>query len=177
MRPLTSSEKNLSLLLGGALFLAANLLGGSFYLRKSKLLRMEIDALKNRRIEASVWIEEKELWESRAKWIADNQPRRPESGDPSSNLLEEIQRTAREHQLQILEQSLQDPVKKPSVFEVAIRLKVGGSFENIVLWLASLQKPAAFLAVPSFTLKSDKEPPNVICDLLIARWHAPAKTP
>ncbi len=174
MRQLTPNEKRLSWVLAASVFIIVNLVGISFYMGRARAMQAEIAALRNQRTEAEVWMADREFWEARAAWLKEHQPPRPSGSDASSELLQEIQRSTNAAGLTILTQSLQDPNPQPGYYEVAIRLQLSGSLESLVKWLAQLQKPTAFYAIPSFNLKSDKEPPNVICDLVVARWHAPS---
>jgi len=173
MRRLSATESRLLGLLLGAGVIVGSLVLISVGKRLHAGMDRELAELRASKVEADVWRQERPLWQERAAWLTANQPKYPVEGNPSSALLQKIQETASAHGLAILEQSLAEPSSGSGYREVAVRVKVGATLEQLTRWLVELQQPALFQAVTSFSIRSDKEPPKIICDAQIARWYAP----
>jgi Tfp pilus assembly protein PilO len=173
MRPLNSNEKRLLALFALAILVMANLIGLSYYKRMTTGMQLEQAELNALKMEATVWGSEVELWAARKAWLDENQPRQPLDGTANSALLEMIQQTASAQNVTIMDQSLPEPVDTQFYKEVSVRLRVSATLEQLTRWLAEIQAPESFQAITSFNIRSDKEPPKIICDLQIARWYAP----
>lgn len=173
MRPLTASEKRLSIILAIALFLMVNLIVLSFSIRSWQTAKRQITSLQATKVEQDSWLAQKDFWMERNEWLKTHQPAPPASGVGASELLQQIQQSAKSANVRILDQKLPDPTITPDYQEYSVQLRVSGSLEALTKWLTTLQTPEAFIAIPSFDLISDKEPPQVICDLTIAKWYKP----
>jgi hypothetical protein len=173
LRKWSKGEKRLSIVLGLAI-----LVMGSFYL-VSYLLDIESDlTLKIRGLEANantdqVWLREKQFWLDRKKWIDQKQPRVAAGAVPQSELLQSLTTSAQNHKLTIQEQSFADAKSTANYRAVAVRLKLTGTLEDVVRWLAEVQQPEKFQAVTNFSLKSQAKPPAVDLELEVARWYSP----
>ncbi len=173
MRALTSSEKRLSLFLGVALFLIANVFLLNAWLQGTKAMRQQRTDLSNLLIEQEIWLEDEAYWTERRQWLDANQPMAAADGSAGTSLLEFVRTSASQHGVQILQQSLAEPNINPDYHEHSVQLRVSANLEGLARWLAEIQKPESFHAITAFNLKSDKEPPTVLCDLQIARWYRP----
>lgn len=171
MRPLTPSESRLVKLLAAVLALVVVTFGMVAYRRNLASLRTEITALESRKAEADFWMAEKPLWDARRAWIRENMPVLPQDGSAASAFLSDIQAAATSAGLTISSQSLLEPVSSKEIEQIGLRLRVNGTLEQVVRWLAGLQHPEKFQAVTTFSLKSDKEPPAVVCELQMARFY------
>jgi Type II secretion system (T2SS), protein M subtype b len=173
LRKWSKGEKRLSIVLGLAI-----LVMGSFYV-VSYLLDIESDlTLKIRGLEANantdqVWLREKQFWLDRKKWIDQKQPRVAAGAVPQSELLQSLTTSAQNHKLTIQEQSFADAKSTANYQAVAVRLKLTGTLEDVVRWLAEVQQPEKFQAVTNFSLKSQAKPPAVDLELEVARWYSP----
>ena len=177
MRNLTRSEKRLLGALLGTLFVLANLFGVVALLHMKTALEDEAPKLRGELIDSEGWLAEKELWMDRKTWLDAKEPRLEAAGEASAKLLESLQTSARRQKITILEQEFPEPSKQPEYQEISVKLKVSASLESLTRWLVELQQPELFQVVSTFSLKSDAEPPKVICNLQVARWYAPAVSP
>lgn len=109
---------------------------------------------------------------TRKAWLDEKQPGSQADGQESSKLLEFLQQSARQQNITISNQKLADPRTNTHFREVSVQLEVKGRLDSVSKWLAGLQGPERFQAVTTLTLKSDTEPPKVICNLTVARWYA-----
>ena len=172
MRALTNSEQRLTLLFGMVLFLVLNVFGFTLLSKKLKTLDRARKQLVLEQAEAKAWLAQKDVWNKRKEWLQQKQPKYDASGQDSARLLESLQQGARQQKILITQQRLMEPRSSPDYLEVAVQLEAKGSLESMMRWLAELQAPERFQAITSLTLKSDAEPPKVVCSLSIARWHA-----
>jgi Tfp pilus assembly protein PilO len=170
---LTKSEGRLLWLFGLAIFAMANFYGISFLLERHAEVSRKLAELRGTRKSDENWLRERDLWLKRKQWLDSKQPKVNAGQVPQSELLEALTKGAGEHQLQIQEQSFGEAKNNPFYRSVAIRLKLTGSLENMMKWLASVQQPELFQAITSFSLKSENEPPTVSLELEVARWYAP----
>lgn len=172
MRQLKPSERRLSLIFAGIIFLAVNFFALNQLTEKKHLLESDIRNLRLEETEAGFWLAQSALWQQRKAWLDEKQPKLSGTGQESGELLQNLQKTARQQKITISQQVFPEAVPSPYYHEVSVQLEVKGTLESVTRWIASLQNPDAFLAVTIKNLKSDAEAPNVICSLLVARWYA-----
>ena len=173
MRKLTKSEKRLSGFLIVAVFAMANFYGLGYLLDLRSTIFQEVSDLQSQAHGNDIWLKEKDLWLDRKRWIDAVQPRIRPNQVPQSELLESLTTSAKANQLEIQEQSFGENKPTPNYQSVAVRLKLGGTLQNVIKWLVQIQQPELFQAVASFSLKSANEPPTVSLELEVARWYAP----
>lgn len=171
MRQLTASEWRLVKLLGIVLLVITATFGIVTYKRMITSLRAEITNLEARKSEADFWMQEKPVWDERRAWMLANMPALPPDGSAASSFLSEIQQSAQSSGLSIASQSLLEPVPGQDFEKIGLRLRVGGKLEQLVRWLTTLQQPEKFQEVSSLNLKSDTEPPAVVCELQVSRFY------
>jgi len=172
MRQLTNSERRLALIFLALVFVVANAFAVNFLNKQKKLLQKKLVALRLEQLEARAWLADGDLWLKRKAWLDEKQPKSQTDGQESAKLLESLQQGARQQNITIGSQQLKDPRTTAYYREVAVQLEVKGRLDSVSKWLAGLQDPERFQAITSLTLKSDAEPPKVICTLTVARWYA-----
>jgi Tfp pilus assembly protein PilO len=172
MRPLTQSERRLIFIFLGLVFIVLNVFIWVQLSKKRSALLGEISRYRQEQREAGAWLQDKDLWSTRKGWLDEKQPVSQADGQESARLLEALQQSARQQNIIIASQRLVEPRPQEHYLEVAVQLEIKGTFEAVSKWLAGLQDPEKFQAVTSLTLKSDAEPPRVICTLTVARWMA-----
>jgi len=158
----------------GTVFLLANLFGISALLRQKRVLQLDGITLKGEKDEADIWLSQKDKWLTRKTWLEKTQPNASQIEAAQSIFFEELQKSARALNLSIAEQGFGEVAETPHFHSVSVRMRVSGSLENATRWLAGLQRPELFQAITNFSLRSEKEPPNVNLDLEIARYYRPA---
>jgi len=173
MRPLTKLEKTLIYALVGTVFLLANLFGISALLRQKRALKLDAITLKGERDEADLWLSQKDKWLTRKDWLDKTQPQAAQPEAAQSTFFEELQKSARSRNLAIDEQGFGEVAETTHFQSVSVKMRVTGTLENTTRWLAAIQRPELFQAITSFSLKSEKEPPNVNVELEIAKYYRP----
>ena len=170
MRPRTKNEKFLLLVLIGIIFAGGNYYGYEWLSHKRSGLELTYAQLRADQAEAEVDLKESDLWAQRKAWIQENEPVLGNEGDAKAQVSQYVSKGAHDHQLEILDQSLNDVERGPAGTRVNVTVKVKGSMEGLCHWLADLQKPASFYAVSSFSLKADQDMKSYICTLQLARY-------
>ena len=173
MRPLTKLEKTLIYALVGTVFLLANLFGISALLRQRRALQLDAITLKGTQDEANLWMVDKDKWLTRQNWLNKTQPKASQPEAAQSTFFEELQKSARSLNLAIDEQGFGEVAETTHFQSVAVRMRVSGTLENTTRWLATIQRPDLFQAITNFSLKSEKDPPNVNVELEIAKYYRP----
>ncbi len=174
MRPLTKLEKNLVVTLSVTIFLLVNLFGISALLRQRRALQLEAITLQGSQDEAGLWLADREKWLTRKDWLEKTQPKASQPEAAQSTFFEELQKSARSRNLAIDEQGFGEVTETKHFQSVSVKMRVNGTLENTVRWLAAIQRPELFQAITSFSLKSEKEPPKVNLELEIAKYYRPA---
>ena len=170
MRPLTHNEKFLLGVLGLILFGGLNFFGYGALQQKQRAQTMEYAQLKADQAEARVTLLSAATWQKRQAWIAQHEPVAKDEGDAKAETLQAVLKAAREKGLQVLEQSLNDTTDDQRGFRVEMALTVKGSMQALSAWVAGLQDPASFYAVPSISLKADSEQKAMVGTLQICRY-------
>lgn len=166
----TRNEKLLLGVLLLILFGGANFYAYQWFSKRQSALMLEAAQLRADKAEDMLDLQKQDLWVQRKAWIQGHQPVAGESGDAGAQVLQFVLKGARDHQLEILEQSLSDAQNVAGSMRVNVAVKVKGSMEGISRWLADLQKPSEFFAVPFFSIKADPDQKSMVLSLQIARY-------
>ncbi len=169
MRPRSNEKLYLGVLLA-ILFVAANWYGYKWYAGKMSDLHLSASDLQSEQDAAQIALGELPKWNEKMKWIKDTEPPLTSEGDAKAAVLDFVEKGATAHKLEIVEQSLNDIQKTPAGTRVNVSIKVKGSMQNLVAWLAPLNKPDDFYAITLFSLKADTDQKSFDCTLQIARY-------
>ena len=170
MRTLTSNEIYLLAVLGFIAFVGLNFFGYRALRQSETAQTLEYAQLRADQAEARVSLSRQTVWDSREAWINKHQPTAKDEGVAKAETLQFILTGARGKGLQVLDQSLSDSLEETDSFRVEIVLTVKGSMQALAQWLAGLQDPASFYAVPSMSLKADADQKAMICTLHLYRF-------
>jgi hypothetical protein len=170
MRPTTNSERYLLCALGLVFVGGAIFFGDKALNRREQALELQRSSLQAARVAGEVELQQMPLWTKRAQWIRDHEPVMGDEGDMRAQLLAFAVKGARDHHLEVLDQSVGDVQHGPGGAKVEAELKLKGGMESLCRWLAELQKPTSFYAVDSFSLKADNDQKSMVCSLRIARY-------
>ena len=183
MRGLSNREKRLLLFCFLTIFVMANIFAGRAVWKTLRGSRSQITGLKSELEESRMWLEEKDEWDRRREWLDTNMlPAITSVGGAQGALIESLQQGVFDRTLKIERQSLLEPVSNSFYGEVAVNLRVRGEEAKITEWLSTLQSPEKFQVLKTLKLepdtKSKETEPQAICDVTVARWHAPqSQTP
>jgi len=173
LRPSTKGERQKLALFLGLLFVVANFFALTAASRHYTAIRAQLEQLRAQLAYNQVWLEDRDLWTQRQRWLTEKQPVLKDTGEANVALIESLQKLAAADNLVIAEQSLKDPRRDAAFQEVSVQLHLVGTLEALCRWLAAVQQPDLFQTVTNFSLKSDEDANKVRCDLTVARWYAP----
>lgn len=181
---LTAREKKLLSACITALVLMATFVILSQFLGRRKTALAKIAALESQKRENASYLEDKEFWNKRATWLQDTMPTTESLGTAQAQLLEEIQNVVLDYGLAFQKQPVLLPEsneakQNAAVYrEAAVEVRLRGDQTTVLSWLATLQSPEKFQAVKQLELEIDsrakEKTPQVLCNLVLARWFKPA---
>jgi hypothetical protein len=166
----SKSEMMWLCVLGAIVFLGANYFAYDFLSKQQKALDLSYHSLRADQAEAKVDLVETNLWKQRMAWVEANEPPLGNEGDAKAQVLEQVLKGARDNNLEIVEQSLNDVQHGPAGTQVNVTVKVKGSMQGLVKWMTAFQKPDQFFAVSTFSLRADQDQKSMVCNLQIARF-------
>jgi hypothetical protein len=171
MRPRTSNEKVLLGVLVAILFLGANWIGYGWYADQLKTLRAKASSLQTDQDSAQSALSEIPMWQKNMAWLKEKQPPLGDEGTAKAALLDFVVKGAKENKLEVQDQNFVDVKKTSAGTQVTVYVKVKGGMQDLVKWLAPLQKPDDFYAITLFSLKADADQKSYDCTLNIARYY------
>jgi len=166
-----------------SIFVVANLFAGRAVMRSLGGGQAKIVALKNELAENRMWLEEKELWDTRNEWMKANLPpslaqQGKSVGNAQGELMQSLQNELFERKIRINRQSLSEPVNSRFYDEVAVYLRIRGEAAVVSQWLSTLQSPEKFQVIKTLELELDGKAkevePQAECQITVARWFAPS---
>jgi hypothetical protein len=165
-----SNEKLYLAVLLAVVFGIANWYGYKWYAGQMTDLRHKVDNLQADQDASATALKEIPQWTARQAWLKANQPAMTNEGDAKAAVLDYVEKGATSNKLEVVEQSLNDIQKTSGGVRVNVSIKVKGSMQNLVAWLAPLQKPDSFYAITLFSLKADSDQKSFDCTLQVARF-------
>jgi hypothetical protein len=177
MRQLAPSEKNLFLILCGALFIGLNLLGFRSFLQAHTKVQQDIVTTKTELASDKNWLVVAETLHPAMNWISAHPMPQLLPDDASARLLKLEQNEAEKAGLKVQEENLLPSQDIPQGSSVGLGVKLSGPFQGMVRFLFALQTPSAWRSIDKLTLRSDTEPPNVIADLELRQYFRPNAAP
>lgn len=173
MRPLTSSEKMLSIVTLIIIALIVTYALAFLLFDSINNISREISKLKSQLKETRFLLSEADLWQQREDWIKKTIVVAPQGGLATSELLSQVSQLAREHNVEIVNQSITQVDPDPQFTIAGIDLTIIASMENFIKWVQSFQKPEKLTGVTKISLGSDTDPVKIRANLRIIRYYAP----
>ena len=170
MRKLASSERRLLVVFVTAVFIAANLFVVRFWFDKRLDSARAIAASKVKLAEYTSLVSAAEAIDSASAWIAANPPPALTAYEASTALLGEVRASAEKAGLAIVEESLLPGTSGPDKSAV-LQTKVGGPFAGFAAFLFGLQSPETWRSIDRISIRSDKEPPNIIAEIVVRQHY------
>jgi hypothetical protein len=125
-----------------------------------------------RQAETDVYLERRDLWLARMKWLKTTQPAMGPA-DQVDNELVNLARAPSVAGVTTEKLKLVDPVENASYKQAGIEFIAKGKLKDIFSWLHSLQKPEEFRAIRRLKVNPDPAAPDkVVCEVQLLRWYA-----
>lgn len=176
-------ERTLSLIVGGAVLLVANLVAISTLLRSSRELRAQIADKSQELHVQSLYAQEAPMWKQRTDWLKAKQPVLTNYSRAGSDLLVEIQTAARANQVTINTFQITplppliagERTAKAEHPSASVAVETQSDWSSLVRFLTTVQRPEGFLVFDKATLRSDQnDPTRMKGSFTIAKWFAPS---
>ena len=166
-------ERMLSLIVAGALFLLINLFIWSSLLGAVRSAHSDVAARKSSRIQQTIFLRERKIWEKRDEWLKKNQPTL-KSPVESSTLLDEVKQVAAKHNILIENPAIGSSDTTPNFQTVSVSIETKSPWPPLVHFLYDVQRPEAFVVFENVNLAIDPSDPTMMRGKFkIARWFAP----
>lgn len=170
---LNPRERILSLIVAGALFILLNLFIWGSLLGAMRQARTDLAARKSLRMQQSVFLKERKMWEKRDEWLKKHQPAM-KGPQEASTLLEEVKQSAAKHNVLIENPAIGSSDSTPNFQTVSVSIETKSPWPPLVSLLYDVQKPEAFVVFESVNLAIDPTDPTMMRGKFkIARWFAP----
>jgi len=171
---LNQRERLLSAIVAGVLFLLLNWIIWSKLIGSLGTARADLAERKETRKVQEVFIRERDLWDKRAKWLAEHQPALKGPGD-ASTLLDEIKQVGGKHNVLIENPAIGTSDATPERQAVFASFEVKSPWPPLVKFLYDVQQPESFVVFESITLNIDPaDPTQMRGKMKLARWFKPA---
>ena len=172
--PLSTREKTLSILVGTVVFLLVTFFVTDYFLKSKARLTADL-ALKTRQVKAmQMRSADKALWEQRAAWLAEKQPKAGDEKRAGVQLQEQIKELAKKHLVLLDNQSTPEPVSKPHCLAIGFNVQTKSTWKELIAFLGELQAPEQFIAFDFVKLTIDAaDATQMHGEFKIARWYAP----
>jgi hypothetical protein len=171
----TENEKKLLFVLTAIVVGSGCVYGYKWITQQQTVQQATLSELQADQAAAQVDLQDSDLYAKRKAWIDANEPMLTDEGTAKAQLQAYIQKGARDHKLEIIEQNLNDSEPGPAGLRINASVKVKGPMEGLAEWLTEFQKPDQFYAVTSCTLNADPDMKSMICTLQLARFYKGGK--
>jgi acyl-CoA synthetase (AMP-forming)/AMP-acid ligase II len=167
-----ASEKRLLFALLGIFFLGAVVISSDFYFDKRDTLVAEAATLETEWVEIEALFEEKEIWEMRADWLTQQQPKFTSNEQIDQAIYQEAL-ADKVPGVTTSKQTLLPTVTTPDYVQAGVSLSASGDLPSVFRWLHLLNRPESFRVIRNLKVQPDKEKPeNVIATFELLRWYA-----
>lgn len=171
---LSSREKFLAALVGGAVVLFITLALLSAFAKKRSLLVSQLADRRGELAGIQVLLGERALWEKRDAWLTEKQPKLANESSAGVALLDQIREFARANDVTLENQVIGQPGKTQWYRSVTVNVETRSSWESLIAFLQAVQKPDAFIIFENANLQIDAgDASKMRGRFKIARWYAP----
>lgn len=168
---MTANEQRLALGLG-----AVVVLGGAFIgLTKLRTWKHSVDVssieMETRRVEAEELMAQKDFWNERFTWLTEKQPLFTNRGEVDGNFLSQLEDSAAARGVKLQQTQPREPSERAGLVSSTFSIEAIASWEVMNQWLHDLQKPDAYISIPSLTMvTNDEDTTMVIVSMNIQKW-------
>ena len=172
--PLSTREKTLSILVGTVAFLFVTFFVTDYFLKSKARLTSDL-AVKTRQVKAmKARSADKALWEQRAAWLAEKQPKLGDEQRAGEQLREQVKELAKKYSVLIESADYMASVRKPDYTAIGIKIGTKSEWKDLIAFLGELQLPEQFIVFDDATMKIDgADATKMHGDFKIAKWYAP----
>ncbi len=155
MKRINKNEIRLLAIFGGVLLFAGTLLLVRGGLRSAAKDREQVALLKTQYKNYLRLQQKNSYWAAHKEWQRKNPLPVYDSSRSDSDFVERIQRSLTASGLRIEEQQLKGSDRRDVFIATVLTVKITGELENLIRWMAGIQKAGAYLSISKLTLKAD----------------------
>ena len=171
---LSSRERFLASLVGGAFALLLTLALLSAFSKKQSLLRSQLADRRSELAAIQTLLGERGVWEKRDAWLSEKQPKLLNESSAGVSLLDAVRELARAHEVTLENPVIGQPGKTQWARSVSVNVETRSSWDSLIAFLQAAQKPDAFIIFESANLQIDAgDASQMRGRFRIARWYAP----
>ena len=177
---LSPRERLLTLLVGGAVFLIANLVAIRFLLSAYTDLNQQNSEARRNVLLLRALADQQSTWTQRNDWLKATQPVLTNRDRAGTALYEQLQGIARARQVIVNSLQIKPPVTGPAPGGdapqvVSVEGDTQGDWPETVRFLAEVQKPENFLVFDLASLRTSPTDARMMkCHFQVSKWYAPA---
>ncbi|MBX7210550.1 MAG: type II secretion system protein M [Verrucomicrobiaceae bacterium] len=153
------------------------LLGGIAYLGFDHLhnwkRRLDAEERKLGVTEAEVtdMMKQETLWKERSAWLAGAEPAYGNRKDAELALIQLVEDSTGRHTVTVTKKQPTEPVDLGDMIAATMLVEAKADLEKMMEWLHDLQKPPAFLSIPTLRLLPDQEDTaKVSISINVQKW-------
>lgn len=118
-------------------------------------------------------VEDAPLWEERANWMQQRQPKLENDVAEGNALLNVLKENASKHGVSLSKQQLVPAKNETGAVAVPVQFEVKAHWKNLCGFLADLQGPDRFIVIQQSRLRVDPaDATQMLCDMTVAKWFA-----
>lgn len=156
----------LTVLLCGIAYLGFDQLNGW-----KRRLDVEARKLEITKVESEEMLAQEKLWNERSGWLTSTEPAYGNRKDAELALLKIIEESMGNHSVTKKKTQPTDPVELDDMIAATMIVEGSGDLEKVMAWLHDLQKPSAFLSIPTLRMLPDQEDTSkVLISLNLQKW-------
>jgi hypothetical protein len=173
-RTLSTREKWLAIIVGGVLFVFANVFLVQRFVQRESRLRADIAAKTKQLQHMQSLTEDLAFSELRDTWLQAKQPKLTNPDTAGVQLLNQIKDLAKQHSVLLENPAIRLPDRQAAHVSISVEVETKSSWKPLIAFLHDLQNPEQFIAVESANLKiDDTDATKMHGRFRIGRWYAP----
>ena len=171
---LSKSEKRLVGIVVTLLVLLINVVVLQYFARTRAELARQLAQKTSTRDSLQLLADTAPLWEKRAQWLQQHQPKLADDSAEGNALLTSLKESASKHGLSLSKQQLPTVRAENGGVAVPVQFELKGNWKGICSFLSDLQTPERFVVIQQSKLRVDAtDATQMQCDFTIAKWFAP----
>ncbi len=173
---LTARERVLLLIVGGSLVVIVNLILLSVLIRSWRDLSLQYTEKSQELYRETAFADQKaSLWQPRNEWLKKTQPPLANRSLAGPQLQEAIKGIAQGNQVIVTNQKFVTATTAAAYQPVTVGISTQSDWKSVVKFMATLQRPDAFLVFNTASLHTEQsDPAQVKGEFVISKWYAPA---
>jgi len=171
---LSSRERVLALVVGGAVVFLVNIGLLNAFAHRNIVLRTELTDRQSELSQINELLGEQSLWATRDAALTAKQPKLSNENAAGVELLDMIRILAKKHSVALENEVIGGVARSTWYRSVSLTLDTHSSWPDLISFLYAVQKPDQFIVCESANIQVDPaDQTKMLGHLKIARWYAP----